>query len=573
MFYLKVKESQNKFSTLYNFFYGLIIGFPISVILLVVNVLYIFNKDFDFFINWNIGCILTFLCLSTLVYIFKIFMNFKWRKMMMLEFLDIVHNSKIPSKSPKVVYVYTTKNDFMESRLLQNLEQTYSNIEYWISIGDPNDKCLKQIQKFSKKHNIKLHILDKESKSKSDNLNHFLKNSGAKFDYLLIGDADVAFDKKFVENSLKIFYSNRSIRLGFVSSTIFNYRSNNVFTNSILHFENKEFVLSHQSSNYLTNLSSNLYSACCLISNQMLKEMGNQFPNSNLEDWYTEKFADKNLWVGVVSPLSIAMQSFDKNIWANLNRLSRLYTWGIKYYKNDFFLNYNVKYSVQNERDFNNVFLGFYFILGFILGTVFLWFLVINFDFLIRNKIYLTLFFSIIVNLILIVITKSYYGRKIGPTDGFSRFLLSFFYSVALGIFILKNWFKSFVLSKYSTFSNPYKKIDKNSSNWKIIKIHVYYLIVYSIILFLGNFLLFWFKTYQINAGYIYLIILFDSIFFMLFLYELSLLILHWAGKISSNKSYNENDFVYCKNDFVLQTKVINEYNDKIFEKDKSSNV
>ena len=44
MFYLKVKETQNKFSTLYNFFYGLIIGFPISVILLVVNVLYIFNE-------------------------------------------------------------------------------------------------------------------------------------------------------------------------------------------------------------------------------------------------------------------------------------------------------------------------------------------------------------------------------------------------------------------------------------------------------------------------------------------------------------------------------------------------
>ena len=130
----------------------------------------------------------------------------------MLEFLDIVNNTKLPTKSPKVIYVYTTKNDFMPARLLQNMQQSYKNIEYWISVGGHDDKNIETIKKFAKENNVNLFIMDRPSNNKADNLNSFLKHNKSKFDYLLIGDADVAIDKNFVETSLKLFYSNRAIR-------------------------------------------------------------------------------------------------------------------------------------------------------------------------------------------------------------------------------------------------------------------------------------------------------------------------------------------------------------------------
>ena len=44
--------------------------------------------------------------------------------MTIYEFRNIIKNVKLPKKLPKVVYVYTTYNDFWKERLLQNMEQT-----------------------------------------------------------------------------------------------------------------------------------------------------------------------------------------------------------------------------------------------------------------------------------------------------------------------------------------------------------------------------------------------------------------------------------------------------------------
>ena len=92
--------------------------------------------------------------------------------------------------------------------------------------------------------------MDYLSKSKADNLNYFLKHAKTKFDYLLIGDPDVAFEKTFVENSLKLFYSDRALNLGYVSSTLMNYRGDNVFTNAFLHFDNEKYILGDQIKNF-----------------------------------------------------------------------------------------------------------------------------------------------------------------------------------------------------------------------------------------------------------------------------------------------------------------------------------
>jgi hypothetical protein len=51
------------------------------------------------------------------------------RNLYVKEMLTIVHTAKLPKKCPKVVYVYTTHNDFLPTRLLQNINQTYKNFE------------------------------------------------------------------------------------------------------------------------------------------------------------------------------------------------------------------------------------------------------------------------------------------------------------------------------------------------------------------------------------------------------------------------------------------------------------
>jgi hypothetical protein len=56
----------------------------------------------------------------------------KFRVAKAIEILDVaIDGAKyFPKKNPpKVVYVYTTHNDFMPARLLQNMEQTYKNFE------------------------------------------------------------------------------------------------------------------------------------------------------------------------------------------------------------------------------------------------------------------------------------------------------------------------------------------------------------------------------------------------------------------------------------------------------------
>jgi hypothetical protein len=45
------------------------------------------------------------------------------------ETLYIINTAKLPDKLPKVVYVYTTHNDFLPGRVLQNAKQTYKNFE------------------------------------------------------------------------------------------------------------------------------------------------------------------------------------------------------------------------------------------------------------------------------------------------------------------------------------------------------------------------------------------------------------------------------------------------------------
>ena len=425
MFYLETKDKKAKFTMIYIYIYSILIIIPCFITGLVTNLIWISNKN----INANLIniCLITILITSSSIsYIIFFIKNIKWRKMMIYEFRNIIKNVKLPKKLPKVVYVYTTYNDFWKERLLQNMEQTYSNIEYWISVGNPNDKHLDEIKAFAKEHKINLCIMNYLSKSKADNLNYFLKHLQTKFDYLLIGDSDVAFESTFVENSLKLFYSNRALNLGYISSTLMNYRGSNVFTNAILHFDNEKYIVGDQVKNFSWNSSPNLYSACCLISSKLLLENNFQFPDSNLEDWYLEKYANKNFWIGIVSPLNVAMQSFDKTIWHNLNRIARLFTWGIKYQKEQHFIKYNAKYDKQNNTEFATLFLGFFFIVGFIISGIFLTNLIINWNLIINNSFLIVLIMNILINAIIILFTKGYFLSKITKIHKIKKIIFNF---------------------------------------------------------------------------------------------------------------------------------------------------
>ncbi|MBD5423227.1 MAG: glycosyltransferase family 2 protein [Mycoplasma sp.] len=555
MFDLEVKNKQNKFSTLFNFAYKSLVLVPISLLFFISNVVFNLQNNLVLRDQINISCVVILITISAIVYIVNFAMSFKWRRLAMLEFLDIANNTKLPKKLPKVIYVYTTKNDFMPARLLQNMQQSYKNIEYWISVGGKNDINIEKIKKFAKENNVNLFVMDRPSNNKADNLNSFLKYNKSKFDYLLIGDADVAFDKNFVETSLKFFYSDKAIRLGYVSSTLMNYRGNNAFTNAILAYENERFIIRDQNSNYYFNFSANLYSSCCLISRKMLEEMNYEFPDSNLEDQYTEKFANKNAWVGIISPLSIAMQSFDKDIWANLNRISRVFTWGIKYQKTQFFNKYSVRYSNTNKKHFQDLFLGFIFIFGFIMTTILVWWFFINYKNIFTGVFQIVTLSSFIINGLLILISRGILLKHLSENDGIKISILVPFYNIVLMINLFKYWFEALFLSRYKTFLKTEKFNVKNKTIILWIQLFVFLSILIS-----GNCVLFVYKTYNINNGWIYLIIFFNFVFLFAFLYCLSFLVLIWAGKIRSNYEYSDDNFVYCTNNFILQTRVKKEY-------------
>lgn len=556
MFYLKVKDKQNKFNILFNLIYKFLILIPFSLLITIANLINI-NSQYSSVIEIvNLVSLISLLTLSSIAYLIQFSFSLHLRKLTICEIKNIIANVVLPKKLPKVVYVYTTKNDFMESRLAQNMQQTYKNIEYWISVGGQNDKNIEKIKSFAKRNNINLYIMDRDSTSKADNLNHFLKYSNVQFDYLLIGDADCAFNPNFVDHAIKLFVSPNGKFLGYVSSAVMNYRGNNCFTNSIMHFENEKFLIKELSSNYLPNLSPNLYSSCCLISQKMLAETNNLFPESNLEDWYLEKYANKNMWQGIILPHIITMQSFDKSIYANLNRISRLFTWGIKYQKEQSFKDYRVKYYKNNNKDFFSLFIGFFFILGFFIGTLIIYYLVLQLknnpqDFL-NNPFLLIYISTILINIILIVATKAFYLRKLNKHDGIKRILFFINYAIVLATTLFKEWFLSVFFSKYKMFIRK-DAIQQN----KKVSLNIITLVITSALLALINWLFFGLNIIDFNNnGFIYLNVLINAILGYIILYAYSFLVLVTIGHIKSNKNYDENNFVYCNNNFILQEDV-----------------
>ena len=512
----------------------------------------------------QICSIVTYVLLFANLITKQIYFN-KYKKQLINEYLEILSNVQMPSQQPKVIYVYTTHNDFMPSRLLQNMQQTYKNIEYWISDGSSNEDVSKEIVEFAQKHNVNLFKMDKPSENKADNLNTFLKKSGATFDFLLIGDADVAFDKNLVKCNLRYFYSKKQKRLGYVSSMLQNYKTKNFFSNTLRFMENLSLFRKDINKVIKSRFSPNLYSACCLLSKEYLDDMGG-FPEGCFEDGYLELNGSKKYWYGIVSPLTLSVQKFDENIKKYKVRQLRIIDWIIKYERTEAFRNLNQKFSSTYREYFLNLFSGPIILLSIIL-LPFAIMAIISFVPIFFSNYYYWIMLAVIV--IGFVVLSSQVNKDSNDIMGKKNaFIFPFFlFLLFLSVWpqMIKHWFKAIILKKYSTFK-PTRSRDKNKKQESKIKPIIFdifititslIIVVISIVLFVIN------KWYEINWWMLLLFVSIVSIFGLIFLTYLSTIILYLLSFIENNKSYDDKDFVEYDNDYIKHTKIKDDFFDR----------
>ena len=515
----------------------------------------IFNKELTIF-NFLVVSFSIIIQLILTVFI-KAYVIFCLKKEMIYETLSIIKNTKLPTKLPKVVYVYTTHNDFWEARLLQSMQQTYQNIEYWISDGSSNKEKSKEIKAFCKKYNVKYHSLNRPSINKADNLNHFLKHAKVKFDYLLISDSDVAIDKNFVSTSLKFFYYKKQKQLGWVSSNIANYPLDNLWNVILNNLENNIFANKFLLSNVNNKLNANLYSATCLINNKMLESFNYQFPEGCLEDFYLECFGYKNGWCGFINPITLSLQSFDKNIIGFCKRTFRVDDWMIKYLKEFFFSKNNEEKIETNSAVIQNAFSRYLQILSLPLIAFLLSYIIYDYNTLITKPLFIWIFYLFLSYLIIELIYWTVIYSKFLHWNVLFYFILFSIHYLALFWLIPLRKFNSFFRSKYAEFmpSRGYK-----ISNKSILIKYLLLSLLPFVVLVTFNTLGIYFEIWNINWGCLYSFILVNLIFGLLFLSYICFFISYVLSLIIIDKNYNSNNWVYCKNSFINNEKIINKW-------------
>jgi cellulose synthase/poly-beta-1,6-N-acetylglucosamine synthase-like glycosyltransferase len=132
------------------------------------------------------------------------------------------------------------------------------------------------------------------SKSKADNLNHFLQHSGAEFDYLFVADADEVFDIDTVKSNIPLFYSSQFEKLAYVTPMNQCYKTSNLYSNVGLRLDNNSLYISDPVKLFTHKNYPNLYGASSLISAKFIKSIGNKFPDVVGEDVYTENLSAIN---------------------------------------------------------------------------------------------------------------------------------------------------------------------------------------------------------------------------------------------------------------------------------------
>lgn len=557
MFQIKARDKINKFN-----FVKKIVNIIFLLILSVITTSLLFaflitGNKYLVFINVLFSSLAIpgyFLIQSIWTTLYK---DYLWRKTK-YEFLEIVHKTKIPEKNNKVVFVYTTHDDFFESRFLQVTKQTYKNIEYWISDGSEKKHNIKRVEEFAKKHNINYFSLGRPSINKGDNLNTFILKSGAKFDYIVIMDADVHVDNNFVETSLKLFNSenNKSKKLGYISPCVFNYGSKSLFSNWGRNFFGVFQCLAEQIRFFSPFDRTELFGACAIIKKEMLVDINKNkkplFPEGCLEDVYTSLFGCKQGWNGVINVLSNCSEMFDRTIFALHKRLLRIYDWTVKYTKENKFKNYQERYENREIIDFLIVILPIIliFVILVVLPAVSSLFLIFFSETI--SSIYLWLpqlvYLSVItISFLFYYLYFNHYSQK-GIVYRICSLITFFLIIITLLPEYVKHFINSYFFSKYSDFT-PSIKTEKQAQNEKkliyLLRFKILLVIVTSILIFLlvffgiksGMFInpkqnilfcvLFWIAIYPLG---------------FMWLSSIAYIILAITSKIISNPNYNDED-------------------------------
>lgn len=543
--------------------------FFIGFLCLIFNILILILSYFKIFLFQNTSNLtnLLFIAFSNMffIWILKIYNFFKkiyLRKFMFKEFIEIVNKTKMPKILPKVLYVYTTHNDFMPSRLLQNMRQTYENFEVWISDGSDKSEIRQTIMNFAKINKINLFQLDKSgSRNKAHNLNEFLSKSGVTFDYLMIGDADEIFDKNFVKKNIKLFYSYVGRNLAYVTPINQTYKSKGLWT-SLTRCCDDVMYYKILDRNYSFGMSTNLFSASCLLSANFIKYMGNKFPDNSLEDVWAEDICVRSgSYYGILSPLSVCLQEFDKTFDASITRRMRIFDWSIALAKHNPFANFNYGYLKWFISIFILLFLPIFIMSSLVALSFLIWSVIVY-----RDLIYASCLFWPLIGMIVLFVFSNYLlnGWLVNKIIGKKRSFFSIFGTIHVITMIpywLIHWFKATILSKYSDFTTTSssshsdinflhsKKTKKNK-----FKICVFISFLFVIALALFNLM---FAIYDLYTHYLWIAV-FYNVFFGFFMLCMVLIIFQ---KILScikwnSKKYSPDKFIYYSNDFVSGKKI-----------------
>ena len=490
MFNSKARYYNNLFSIILKFFV-ILFSLPLSIILFL-NIFEIINIIPDkLYIDkanpWMrlLTNILFFGIIGGsfgfLVAIASLIMKKKTLTIYTKECYEIISNTKLPEKLPKVLYIYTTHNDFIEARVLQNMKQTYKNFEVWVSDGSSKQEWRDKVSNFCKEHKINLFQLELPgSKNKADNLNNFLRNYKGEYDYILIGDSDEVFHPNFVESAVKMFYYPNIKNLGYVSPININYRCKGIYPNTLRILETNNYyweVLPRSLNNhYLAPLPGQ----SCLISKEVFEKVAinSQFDEGNLEDWYLETNMVENGYHGVMIPNTPCFFEPDVNIVAHFNRIMRVYDWIIRWWKignKKILFNYNEKYSSWYKLFISNLFSPIIIFLSLSTFSVFTWLVATNWDYSFKNNIlfWISIGLSLFSSFVFLILNSILIGyRKFNFWDYLFYPIIFLMWSFVANIKLFQHWFKSLFLSKYSSFggsgNSRFIKTNSKTLRWWI---------------------------------------------------------------------------------------------------------
>lgn len=181
----------------------------------------------------------------------------------------------------RVLLVYCTCNDFDGTSLLKSINQDYNNFKAVILDDSSDENYLKQIDEFSKQHNIEVIRRENRIGFKAGNINHYLMREDVKnsYDYVVILDSDEILPNNYIKESLKYFYKYENI--GIVQANHISTRNRNFFM-KIFHIGVNSHWPTYQTMKHFYGFSTMLGHGAMIKRDCYLKAGG--FPNLVAED-------------------------------------------------------------------------------------------------------------------------------------------------------------------------------------------------------------------------------------------------------------------------------------------------